>query len=89
MLRRSAVTLRRHAEGDETYEAFSGAIEHRDRGEVSFVDSGGRAHARRWTNRQSGYSAVWDTTSTVLIVAEAMRPQARTSRRSSRRSRTN
>ncbi len=25
-----------------------------DRGDVSLVDSGGRAHARRWTNRQSG-----------------------------------
>ncbi len=66
----------RHAKGDETYEAFSGAIEQPDRGEVSFVDSGGRAHARRWTNRQSGYSAVQDTTSTVLIVAEAMHASA-------------
>jgi DNA/RNA-binding domain of Phe-tRNA-synthetase-like protein len=35
----------RHAEGDETHETFSGAIEHPDRGEVSFIDTGGRAHA--------------------------------------------
>jgi DNA/RNA-binding domain of Phe-tRNA-synthetase-like protein len=39
---------------------------------VIFADGAGRAHARRWTNRQSGYSAVRDTTSAVLIVAEAM-----------------
>jgi DNA/RNA-binding domain of Phe-tRNA-synthetase-like protein len=32
----------------------------------------GRAHARRWTNRQSGYSAVRDDTASVLIVAEAL-----------------
>jgi DNA/RNA-binding domain of Phe-tRNA-synthetase-like protein len=62
----------RHATGDETYEAFSGEIEHPDAGEVIFADEQGRAHARRWTNRQSGYSAVRDETARVLIVAEAM-----------------
>jgi DNA/RNA-binding domain of Phe-tRNA-synthetase-like protein len=43
---------------------------------VIFADDAGRAHARRWTNRQSGYSAVRDETSTVLIVAEAMHETA-------------
>ena len=37
-----------------------------------FADQAGQAHARRWTNRQSGRSAVRDTTSKVLIVAEAL-----------------
>jgi DNA/RNA-binding domain of Phe-tRNA-synthetase-like protein len=62
----------RYAAGDETYETFSGEVENPDSREVIFADGAGRAHARRWTNRQSGYSAVRDTTSAALIVAEAM-----------------
>ena len=41
-----------------------------------FADADGRAHARRWTNRQSAYSAVRSSTSTVLIVAEALHASA-------------
>ena len=37
-----------------------------------FADQAGQAHARRWTNRQSGRSAVSPATGTVLIVAEAL-----------------
>ncbi|MEU4696046.1 B3/B4 domain-containing protein [Nonomuraea dietziae] len=66
----------RHAVGEETYLTFSGEVERPDPGEVIFADAEGRAHARRWTNRQSGYSAVRDTTSSVLIVAEAMHATA-------------
>jgi DNA/RNA-binding domain of Phe-tRNA-synthetase-like protein len=66
----------RYAGGDEHYLTFSGEIEHPEPGEVTFVDATGRSHARRWTNRQSGYSAVRDTTSTVLIVAEALHETA-------------
>jgi DNA/RNA-binding domain of Phe-tRNA-synthetase-like protein len=66
----------RRARGDETYQAFSGEVERPEAGEVIFADDAGRAHARRWTNRQSGYSAVRDETSTVLIVAEAMHETA-------------
>jgi DNA/RNA-binding domain of Phe-tRNA-synthetase-like protein len=62
----------RPANGDEVYETFSGEIEHPDPGEVIFADSSGRVHARRWTNRQSGYSAVRDETVSVLVVSEAM-----------------
>jgi DNA/RNA-binding domain of Phe-tRNA-synthetase-like protein len=62
----------RHAEGTERYLTFGGETEHPEPGEVSFVDAAGNAHARRWTNRQSGLSAVRDATSEVLIVAEAM-----------------
>ena len=66
----------RHAAGDETYLTFSGEIENPDAGEVIFADGSGRAHARRWTNRQSGHSVVRETTRAVLIVAEAMHASA-------------
>ncbi len=66
----------RYAVGDESYVTFSCDIEHPDIHEVIFADNAGRAHARRWTNRQSGYSAVRDTTTAVLIVAEAMHGSA-------------
>ncbi|MEU2927076.1 phenylalanine--tRNA ligase beta subunit-related protein [Streptomyces sp. NPDC007251] len=62
----------RPAAGDETYTAFGGGVEHPAPGEVTFVDSAGRAHARRWTHRQSGHSAVGEHTRRVLVVAEAM-----------------
>ena len=41
-----------------------------------FADRAGQAHARRWTNRQSGLSAVGDSTAAALIVAEALHDQA-------------
>jgi DNA/RNA-binding domain of Phe-tRNA-synthetase-like protein len=62
----------RHATGDEIYVTFSGDTELPEPGEVIFADAAGNAHARRWTNRQSGASAVRDSTSAVLIVAEAL-----------------
>jgi DNA/RNA-binding domain of Phe-tRNA-synthetase-like protein len=66
----------RYAAGDEDYLTFGGETEHPAPGEVIFADHAGQAHARRWTNRQSGRSAVRATTSTVLIVAEALHPAA-------------
>lgn len=66
----------RHASGEETYATFGGAVENPQPHEVIFADAAGRAHARRWANRQSAYSAVRETTSTVLIVAEAMHDSA-------------
>jgi DNA/RNA-binding domain of Phe-tRNA-synthetase-like protein len=68
----------RYATGDETYQTFAGDVEHPAPGEVIFADRAGQAHARRWTNRQSGLSAVRDTTSTALIVAEALHDSAAT-----------
>lgn len=62
----------RFARGDETYESFSGDIEHPEAGEVIFADDDGRAPARRWTNRQSGWSAVRSTTAQALVVTEAL-----------------
>ncbi|MET8045616.1 phenylalanine--tRNA ligase beta subunit-related protein [Micromonospora sp. NPDC005215] len=66
----------RPARGDEEYQTFAGDTEHPDPGEVTFADTAGRAHARRWTNRQSGWSAVRAGTSSVLIVAEALHAEA-------------
>jgi DNA/RNA-binding domain of Phe-tRNA-synthetase-like protein len=68
----------RYATGDETYLTFAGDVEHPAPGEVIFADRAGQAHARRWTNRQCGLSAVRDTTSTALIVAEALHDSAAT-----------
>jgi DNA/RNA-binding domain of Phe-tRNA-synthetase-like protein len=62
----------RYAVGDEDYLTFAGDIEHPAPGEVIFADQAGQAHARRWTNRQSGLSAVSHDTRAVLIVAEAL-----------------
>lgn len=66
----------RRATGDERYQTFGGEIEQPEPGEVIFADDAGQAHARRWTNRQSGLSAVGRNTSTVLIVSEAMHESA-------------
>jgi len=66
----------RHAKGDESYLTFSGETEHPEPREVIFADTAGQAHARRWTNRQSGLSAVRDDTRSVLIVAEALHESA-------------
>jgi DNA/RNA-binding domain of Phe-tRNA-synthetase-like protein len=66
----------RRASGAETYQAFSGEEEHPELGEVVFVDEAMRAHARRWTNRQSAWSAVQPETREVLIVAEALHEAA-------------
>ena len=66
----------RYASGDEDYLTFSGQSEHPGPREVIFADQAGQVHARRWTNRQSGLSAVQASTAAVLIVAEAMHDSA-------------
>ncbi|SCG36484.1 B3/B4 domain-containing protein [Micromonospora coxensis] len=68
----------RPATGDEEYVTFTGDVERPEPGEVVFADTAGRAHSRRWTHRQSGWSAVRDSTSRVLVVAEALHPRADT-----------
>ena len=62
----------RAAHGTESYLSFGGETEHPEPGEIIFADARGNAHARRWTHRQSGLSAVRADTATVLIVTEAM-----------------
>ncbi|HLU97963.1 MAG TPA: hypothetical protein VKZ89_14090, partial [Thermobifida alba] len=49
-----------------------GTTEHPAPGEVTYADSADRAHARRWTNRQSGHSAVGGHTRRILVVMEAV-----------------
>jgi len=66
----------RYADGGEDYLTFSGETEHPAPHEVIFADRARRVHARRWTNRQSGWSAVQDSTAAALIVAEAMHDSA-------------
>jgi DNA/RNA-binding domain of Phe-tRNA-synthetase-like protein len=65
-----------YATGDETYLTFAGETEHPEPREVIFADAAGQAHARRWTNRQSGRSAVRDRTTGILVVAEALHHSA-------------
>jgi DNA/RNA-binding domain of Phe-tRNA-synthetase-like protein len=67
----------RYADGSERYESFGGDVECPETGEVIFADAAGRAHARRWTNRQSASSAVSAETNDVVIVAEALHDTAR------------
>lgn len=69
----------RHADGtpNERYEAFSGEFETPAPGEVIFLDEGGNVHARRWTHRQSGRSAIRPETRDLLVVSEAMHETAR------------
>ena len=66
----------RYADGDEDYLTFSGDTEHPAPHEVIFADEARRVHARRWTNRQSGWSAMQNSTTAALIVAEAMHDSA-------------
>ncbi|GAA2602204.1 phenylalanine--tRNA ligase beta subunit-related protein [Dactylosporangium fulvum] len=66
----------RYADGSEEYETFGGELEHPDAGEVVFADAANVAHARRWTNRQSGRSAIHPATTTALIVAEGLHETA-------------
>ncbi|MDP3960261.1 MAG: phenylalanine--tRNA ligase beta subunit-related protein [Pseudorhodobacter sp.] len=70
-----AMTVR-PAIGDEVYATFGGEIEHPEPGEIIFADDSGRAHARRWTNRQSGWSAIRPDTTQALIVVEALHETA-------------
>jgi len=66
----------RYAAGDEEYLTFSGQTEHPGPHEVIFADRARRVHARRWTNRQSGLSAIQTSTTAALIVAEALHGSA-------------
>ena len=72
----SGVMTVRPAIGSEIYDTFGGEVEYPDPGEIIFVDDSGRAHARRWTNRQSGWSAIRQDTAKALIVVEALHQTA-------------
>ncbi|WP_433350278.1 B3/B4 domain-containing protein [Micromonospora sp. CA-111912] len=68
----------RPARGDEEYLTLAGDPEHPEPGEVIFADGAGRAHSRRWTSRQSGWSAIRATSRSVLIVVEGVHARAAT-----------
>lgn len=68
----------RHSDGTEQFDTFGGEIETPDQGEVVFVDEANNAHARRWSHRQSGSSAVRPETAEILIVSEALHDSAAT-----------
>lgn len=65
-----------HAAGTETYLSFGGTTETPEPGEVIFRDDADNAHSRRWTNRQSAFSAIRPNTRRVLIVSEALHDTA-------------
>jgi DNA/RNA-binding domain of Phe-tRNA-synthetase-like protein len=50
------------------YLTFSGQCEHPGPGEVIFADQARQVHARRWTNRQSGLSAVGASTIALTLL---------------------
>jgi DNA/RNA-binding domain of Phe-tRNA-synthetase-like protein len=62
----------RPASGSERYLSFGGEVEQPEPGEITFADAAGNAHARRWTHRQSGLSAVREDTRDVLVVIEGV-----------------
>ena len=66
----------RPAAGSENYLSFANEIEHPEPGEVTFADAQGNAHARRWTHRQSGLSAIRDDTASALVVMEGVHASA-------------
>jgi DNA/RNA-binding domain of Phe-tRNA-synthetase-like protein len=68
----------RHANGTETYLAFTGDTENPPGGEVIFADASAHAHARRWTFRQSRQSVIMPETRRALIVSEGLHDTAAT-----------
>lgn len=60
------------ASGASHYEGFDGASVVVPAGEVTFEDEASRAHARKWSHKQSAYSAMRDETTSAIIVAEAL-----------------
>ncbi len=66
----------RHAQGDERFDTLGGEIEYPEAGEVVFVDDANNAHARRWSYRQSGSSAIRPETADILIVSEGLHETA-------------
>ncbi len=66
----------RHAQGTEEYLAFNGQKEQPAPGEIIFCDAANRAHARRWTFRQSRHSIVTPETKSVLLISEGLHETA-------------
>jgi DNA/RNA-binding domain of Phe-tRNA-synthetase-like protein len=72
-----AITVH-YADGTETYTILGQAeLDHPEAGEVVFSDEAKQVMARRWCWRQSEESAAQDTTTEVVITAEAHHSGAR------------
>lgn len=65
-----------YSEGGEQYDGFDGSQISLPSGEVTFRDTSGKAHARKWSHKQSCLSAVSDSTRKVVIFAEAVHDDA-------------
>ena len=66
----------RFASGDESFEEIGGDLSRPLAGEVIFVDTAGRVHARNWAARRSPRSVLTRGVRTVLVVVQAQRPDA-------------
>lgn len=60
------------ASGTSQYEGFDGASVVVPAGEITFEDDANRAHARKWSHKQSAHSAMRNETTRAIIVAEAL-----------------
>lgn len=64
------------ASGSSQYEGFDGVTTLVPVGEVTFEDQAQRAHARKWSHKQSAFSAITARTECALIVSEAIHDSA-------------
>jgi len=65
-----------YASGQSVYQGFDGNLLTLPAGEVTFEDEAGRAHARKWSHKQSGLSAMSSQTSRAFVIAEGLHEQA-------------
>lgn len=64
------------ASGQSVYQAFDGSLNTIPAGEITFEDEAARAHARKWSHKQSGLSAMSAETSRAFVIAEAVHQSA-------------
>ncbi|PCE30205.1 B3/B4 domain-containing protein [Burkholderia ubonensis] len=64
-----------YASGRSEYDGFDGVVSVVPAGEVTFEDEANRAHARKWSHRQSGLSAISPSTTRAFVIAEALHPE--------------
>lgn len=60
------------ASGTSLYDGFDGTSVVVPADEVTFEDDANRAHARKWSHKQSAYSAMRDESTRAIIVSEAL-----------------
>ncbi|WAI84917.1 MULTISPECIES: B3/4 domain-containing protein [Achromobacter] len=65
-----------YASGHTHYLGFDGETIVVPKGEITFEDDAGQAHARRWSHRQSAFSSISERTQRALVIAEALHDSA-------------